>query len=142
MLAHDETVGAVRLGVTDRDGGVSASPYASMNLADHVGDEPADVAANRGTLAGRLGVDDARLVLMTQPHGSARSRRSASRRGAPLAVDALVTDRPGLRSSCSSPTARRSCSPTSIEASSASRTSGGAGSSVASYPLWSTRCER
>lgn len=36
---------------TTRRGGVSAGPYASLNLAGHVGDEPANVAANRARLS-------------------------------------------------------------------------------------------
>ena len=42
--------------VTDRRGGRSASPYDSFNLGDHVGDDPADVAANRARVARELGV--------------------------------------------------------------------------------------
>lgn len=37
----------VRAIVTTRGGGVSAAPYASLNLAMHVGDDPARVTANR-----------------------------------------------------------------------------------------------
>lgn len=37
----------VRAVCTTRAGGVSAQPYATLNLGDHVGDRPADVAANR-----------------------------------------------------------------------------------------------
>ena len=48
-------VGRPRRVVTDRRGGRSASPYDSFNLGDHVGDDPADVAANRGRLAARAG---------------------------------------------------------------------------------------
>ena len=40
---------------TTRAGGVSASPYDSFNLAHHVGDDPAAVAANRARLADSLG---------------------------------------------------------------------------------------
>ena len=35
---------------TTRSGGRSAAPYESFNLGDHVGDDPAAVAANRGLL--------------------------------------------------------------------------------------------
>ena len=37
----------VRTLVTTRDGGVSLAPYASLNLGQHVGDDPAAVAENR-----------------------------------------------------------------------------------------------
>lgn len=37
-----------------RQGGVSPAPWASFNLGDHVGDDPARVAANRALLRGLL----------------------------------------------------------------------------------------
>lgn len=40
--------------VSTRDGGVSAAPYASWNLGDHVGDDPASVAENRRRLSSLL----------------------------------------------------------------------------------------
>ncbi len=49
-----------------RVGGVSAAPYDSFNLGDHVGDQPAHVAANRARWAGALGV---RPVFLNQVHG-------------------------------------------------------------------------
>ena len=56
--------------VTDRRGGRSRSPYDSFNLGDHVGDDPADVAANRARVARELGVAEDRLVWMNQVHGT------------------------------------------------------------------------
>ena len=56
--------------VTDRRGGRSRSPYDSFNLGDHVGDDPADVAANRARVARELQVPGDRLVWMTQVHGT------------------------------------------------------------------------
>lgn len=62
---------------TDRNGGVSEPPYASRNLAAHVGDDPTQVRANRDRLAVELelgpiswmgpvhGVD---LVVLASPH--------------------------------------------------------------------------
>jgi YfiH family protein len=41
---------------TERTGGVSTGPYRSLNLAEHVGDEPAAVAANRDELVSALGL--------------------------------------------------------------------------------------
>ena len=52
--------------VTDRFGGVSTGPYASLNLGDHVGDDPVAVAANRDLVADAAG---APLVFMRQVHG-------------------------------------------------------------------------
>lgn len=40
--------------MTTREGGVSAAPWASYNLGDHVGDTPAHVAANRERLRQKL----------------------------------------------------------------------------------------
>lgn len=39
---------------TTRNGGVSAQPYASLNLGDHVGDDPQAVAQNRAILRRHL----------------------------------------------------------------------------------------
>jgi purine-nucleoside/S-methyl-5'-thioadenosine phosphorylase / adenosine deaminase len=44
----------VRAACTTRSGGVSAGPFASFNLAGHVGDSPAAVAENRGRLTAAL----------------------------------------------------------------------------------------
>jgi YfiH family protein len=44
----------VRALQSTRTGGVSRGPYESLNLGDHVGDDPADVAANRARLAAFL----------------------------------------------------------------------------------------
>ena len=40
--------------MTTRAGGVSRAPWASLNLGDHVGDDPAHVAANRAKLREQL----------------------------------------------------------------------------------------
>jgi len=52
--------------VTTRHGGVSVTPYASLNLGDHVGDDPAAVAANRSKLQASL---PAEPVWLKQVHG-------------------------------------------------------------------------
>jgi YfiH family protein len=56
----------VRAVCTTRAGGVSAGPYESLNLGDHVGDLPAAVASNRKTFGDALG---ARPVFLEQVHG-------------------------------------------------------------------------
>lgn len=53
--------------MTDRQGGVSHTPWQSMNLGDHVGDKPANVQANRAVLANALG---RRPIFMQQVHGT------------------------------------------------------------------------
>lgn len=55
-----------RLFCSVRSGGVSAAPYDSLNLDDHVGDDPAGVALNRQRLADTWAV---RPVFMRQVHG-------------------------------------------------------------------------
>jgi hypothetical protein len=55
--------------VTDRGGGVSPAPYESLNLGDHVEDDPANVQENRRRVAEAIGVDASRLVIINQVHG-------------------------------------------------------------------------
>ena len=59
----------VRALVTTRNGGVSRSPYASLNLGDHVGDDPVAVAANRSRLSEML-AGEASPVWLEQVHGT------------------------------------------------------------------------
>jgi len=56
----------VRAVCSTRDGGVSAGPYASLNLGDHVGDDAIAVAENRQRFASTM---DARPVFLQQVHG-------------------------------------------------------------------------
>ncbi|MES2685641.1 MAG: peptidoglycan editing factor PgeF [Pseudomonadota bacterium] len=58
----------VRAVFTTRQGGMSVAPWDSMNLGDHVGDVPVQVAANRALLAQVTG---ARPVFLQQVHGTA-----------------------------------------------------------------------
>lgn len=58
----------VRRVVTTRAGGVSVAPYDSFNLGDHVGDDPAAVAANRNRLAEQIGLPASSVVWMEQIH--------------------------------------------------------------------------
>jgi polyphenol oxidase len=59
----------VRALSTSRHGGVSAAPYASFNLGDHVGDEPASVAENRRRLLVAAGLP-AQPTWLRQVHGA------------------------------------------------------------------------
>ncbi len=56
----------VRSACSMRTGGVSAAPYASLNLGDHVGDDAQAVAENRALFAQAL---QAKLVYLKQVHG-------------------------------------------------------------------------
>lgn len=79
---------------TSRHGGVSRAPYDSLNLGDHVGDDPADVAANRAVLARTLGV---RPVFLQQVHGQGLVTLSARETSeSPLQADACISYHPGV----------------------------------------------
>lgn len=60
----------VQAAVTTRRGGVSSGPWASLNLAAHVEDDPAAVTENRRRLNAALGLVEEPLWL-TQVHGTA-----------------------------------------------------------------------
>lgn len=75
---------------------MSAPPYDAFNLADHVGDDSAHVAANRARLAGAARVPVSDVVWMEPIHGRTVIRVDAgSERNVP-ACDGLVTRTPGL----------------------------------------------
>lgn len=78
--------------VTTRRGGVSRGRYASLNLAAHVGDDPAAVAANRERLAAGAGLPTAPLWLR-QVHGT--TVVTAERAGIEPEADAAVARSPG-----------------------------------------------
>ncbi len=52
---------------TTRRGGVSGGCYASLNLGEHVGDDPVAVTANRQTVLDRIGVEP---LWLQQVHGT------------------------------------------------------------------------
>jgi YfiH family protein len=83
---------------TDRHGGVSAPPYDSLNLGDHVGDQPDLVAENRRVLAQRVGPapdDPTTWVWLRQVHGH-EVVTVAAPPPAPPEADAAVTTTVGL----------------------------------------------
>ncbi len=90
----------VRAFSTTRDGGVSSGAYAGFNITHYCGDRPEAVARNRATLCAWLGLDDDRLLLPRQTHGSrvlcvdeAFLSRAPLERAALLhGVDAVVTN--------------------------------------------------
>ena len=81
--------------VTTRQGGVSAGPWASFNLASHVGDDPEAVAANRSRLAAVLPSEPCWLE---QVHGVDVVELSAPPAPGmpPPRADAAVTRVPGV----------------------------------------------
>lgn len=90
------TDGVVRRVVTTRAGGVSAAPYDSFNLGDHVGDDPASVAANRGRLAAQIGLPREQVIWMEQIHSRNVTVVDGPRADVVPATDALVTAAPDL----------------------------------------------
>jgi polyphenol oxidase len=58
----------VHAGTSTRRGGVSRAPFASFNLAAHVGDQPAAIAANRAALKTMLALP-AEPLWLRQVHG-------------------------------------------------------------------------
>ena len=93
MFWHEGEHGRVRFAFTDRLGGESGGPWASLNLAPSNGDEPASVERNLALVSEAIGAD--RLVPMTQVHGNDVAWAGDEHAGVPVA-DALVTDRPGV----------------------------------------------
>lgn len=101
----------ITVAFTERTGGVSAVPYDSLNLAGHVGDDPAAVDTNRARLFDALGIPSlaARLVTAEQVHGEHIARVGEADTGSgalvsagpalrpPVpATDALITSVPGV----------------------------------------------
>jgi YfiH family protein len=76
---------------TTRAGGVSKPPFGTFNLGDHVGDDPAAVAANRKRLAEAIGLGEDRLVWMNQVHGDRVAVVDGPLDAAVDDTDALVT---------------------------------------------------
>jgi YfiH family protein len=87
----------VRACTSTRRGGVSRGPFASLNLASHVGDSAAAVATNRHRL--RVAMDlPGEPLWLSQVHGCAAisSTRAAEARGRePPVADATVSREPG-----------------------------------------------
>ena len=71
LLSDARVAGGVTFAFTERTGGVSEAPYASLNLGDACGDDPGRVAENRRRALGAIGADGlaGRLVTPRQVHG-------------------------------------------------------------------------
>ncbi|ASJ25120.1 peptidoglycan editing factor PgeF [Laribacter hongkongensis] len=83
----------VRTLITARDGGVSLAPYASLNLGQHVGDDPAAVAENRARLRACL---PAEPFWLNQVHGIGVQEACADAPDVPPDADAGFTRQPGV----------------------------------------------
>jgi YfiH family protein len=89
---------------TERTGGVSEGTYAELNLAFHVGDDPAAVTTNRERLAAALDLSLDAFVVAQQVHQGHVEVVTAAHRGlgarsdsdAIAATDALITTQSGI----------------------------------------------
>jgi YfiH family protein len=96
FFAHGQS-GPVRWAFTDREGGVSAGEFGSLNLGGHVGDDPGCVETNRTRVAEAMGVPREQLLFLQQCHGNdvVVVDRPWGPAGSPRA-DGVVTAAPGL----------------------------------------------
>lgn len=94
-----DSLRGVTHGVFTRLGGVSAPPFASLNLGGNVGDDPQAVRANHVRMYDALGVEDAKACTVWQVHSAdvvvvdappVEKHRWLAR------ADALVTDKAGI----------------------------------------------
>jgi hypothetical protein len=85
----------VRACTTTRSGGMSDIPFDSMNLADHVGDDPIRVAANRKRMEELLGLP-APPAWLRQVHGVEVNHLTASPLESPPTADAAITRETGV----------------------------------------------
>jgi YfiH family protein len=86
----------IRRVTTTRAGGVSAPPFDTFNLGDHVGDDPSAVDANRKRLTAALKLGDNAVVWMNQVHGDHVVVVNEPVEGVVDKTDALVTTTPRL----------------------------------------------
>ena len=94
MFEGLKAAAGVRHGVFTRRGGISASPFDSLNVGMGVGDDPQRVEENRERVVAALG--GGTLVRVHQVHGTAVHVVGADEDPQrPAQADALVTDLPG-----------------------------------------------
>lgn len=81
---------------TTRHGGCSTGNYGTFNINAYCGDEAAHIATNRRSLAALLGIDEQRIVMSHQVHGTEVRRIDAPQQEVIEGVDAVMTDVPQL----------------------------------------------
>ncbi len=100
VFAFQDTQGSVEIAFTDRHGGTSGGPFASLNLASRSDDDPAAVVRNLDLVgeAFTRGAGPRRLVLMDQVHGRDVHVVDEESLGSPTTptADGLVTGLPGV----------------------------------------------
>jgi polyphenol oxidase len=93
LFAYQDTRARVDVAFTDRHGGVSGGPYASLDLGDRSG----DLRANLEILAEAFtGVADTPVALMRQVHGATVAVVEEHPASPAPEADALVTAVPGI----------------------------------------------
>ena len=85
----------VRIAFTNREGGVSVGPYASLNCGAYVEDDPHAVARNRQIVLDALGASEVPLIVPNQVHGTnvvyvSQGNDEEAQREAAEGADALV----------------------------------------------------
>ena len=84
-------------GFSTRHGGFSKEPYARLNVAEHVGDDPFAVLKNRELLAKKLGFNEQAITWASQVHGDTIVNvNQLSESGYAGEADAFVTQIPGI----------------------------------------------
>lgn len=104
VLRHYDIAPGVTAFSTTRRGGCSTGSYGAFNVNPFCGDDPAAVDRNRAALCSALGIDEGRLIMPRQNHGTAVRMVagdlltvSAATRAMLLdGVDALITDLAGV----------------------------------------------
>ena len=79
-----------------RQGGVSAPPFDSLNLGDHVGDNPEHVKTNRQRLLSFLGLQNTTVHWLKQVHGTEVMEVGREKFTEPPTADAAFTKLPGV----------------------------------------------
>jgi polyphenol oxidase len=98
LFAYQDTRAGVDVAFTDRHGGVSGGPYASLNLAESGGDDRDTVARNVGLVVTAFtGTPEPALARMSQVHGADVHVVDDDylRAPTPIVADGLVTAVPG-----------------------------------------------
>ncbi|UNK20114.1 peptidoglycan editing factor PgeF [Paenibacillus sp. N3/727] len=104
LKAWNEERTGLTAGFSGRGGGEGTTPYDSLNLALHVGDDPEDVIVNRKLTAETLGFSFEDWTCGEQVHSSRvavigleeRGRGSLTRQSAIQDTDGLLTNIPGV----------------------------------------------
>jgi len=86
----------IRHAFLTRQGGVSLSPYDSLNLSDKNGDRKEFVSRNQNLIAKTFGFDSSRLVLLDQMHQDQilLLEKPSAPLPCPLEYDGLITNSP------------------------------------------------